>query len=434
MSRPKRAAFFVDFSLLGQSPHFRAVFVARMMSVFALGILTVAVPVQIYQLTGSTLHVGMAMALDGIGMFVGLMVGGVLADRYDRRRLILLARGLCGVGFLALAANSFIATPSVMALYIVSAWDGFFGAVGITALMAAIPGIVGRENLPSAGALTMLITRFGAVVAPAVGGLIVAGGDVSWNYLLAGVGTLGTLVPLVRLPTMRPEGSEQAHPLRALAEGCAFLWQNKVVGGVVAVGTLQALLSAIRVLFPALAEQGYGGGAFEVGLMYAAVPLGAMIGAFTSGWVGSLQRPGLMLLASVVMSSLAVASLGAIPHIAGGLIALAIIGYFGSIASLLQFTLVQGHTPDHLLGRVNSLWSTQDVVGDVLGTLGVGALARAVAPMMSVFALGASAALAGVLMALGFGTLRRLGSMAPPSDEPPMQDMAGEAAGSSAGD
>ncbi|MBL8507741.1 MAG: enterobactin transporter EntS, partial [Chitinimonas sp.] len=216
MSRP---SIFLDFSLLKQNAHFRAVFVARMMSVLALGILMVAVPVQIHQLTGSTLQVGLAMALDGIGMFVGLMCGGVLADRYDRRSLILLARGLCGIGFLALAANSFVAAPSLTALYLVSLWDGFFGAMGITALMAATPALVGRENLPAAGALSMLIVRFGAVLAPAIGGVLIVSAGVSWNYLLAGVGTLCTLLPLTRLPALLPQGGEPEHPLQALREG-----------------------------------------------------------------------------------------------------------------------------------------------------------------------------------------------------------------------
>ncbi|QNM94851.1 enterobactin transporter EntS [Chitinimonas koreensis] len=415
MSKP---SFFVDFSLLRQNAHFRAVFVARMMSVFALGILTVAVPVQIHQLTGSTLQVGLAMALDGVGMFVGLMCGGVLADRFDRRRLILLARGLCGTGFLVLALNSFVAAPSVLALYLVSLWDGFFGAMGITALMAAIPAIVGRDNLPAAGALSMLTVRFGGVMAPMVGGIVIAGAGVSWNYLLAGIGTLGTLIPLTRLPSLKPEGYEPEHPLRALREGLQFLFEHKVVGAVIAAGTLQALLGAIRVLFPALAQEGWGGGAFEVGLMYSAVPLGAMIGAFTSGWVGGLRRPGAMLLGCVLASSLTVASLGLVGHLLPGLVALALLGYFGSIASLLQFTLVQGHTPDRLLGRVNSLWNAQDVVGDAAGALGLGALGRALAPVAAVGWFGAAAAAIALAMTAGFGSLRRLGALAGPGEMP----------------
>lgn len=410
MSKP---SLFVNFSLLRESANFRAVFVARLMSVFSLGILMVAVPVQIHQLTGSALQVGMAMALDGVGTFAGLLVGGVMADRHDRRRLILMARGLCGAGFLVLAANGFLAAPSVPALYVVSLWDGFFGGIGITALMAGIPGLVGRENLPAAGALTMIVTRFGAVIAPMIGGLIIANADVSWNYLVAGLGTLGTLLPLMRLPSLQPGSHAPGHPLRALREGFAFLWQNRIVGAVVAVGTLQTLLGAVRVLFPTLAETGYGGGAFEVGLMYSAVPLGAMLGAFTSGWVGGLRRPGAMLLGCVVGSSLAIAALGVFSQIAGALVALAVLGYFGSIASLLQFTLVQGHTPDRLLGRVNSLWSAQDVTGDALGALGLGVFARVVTPVVGILSFGLFAASAGLLMAVGFSSLRRLSATTP---------------------
>ncbi|XLM22778.1 MFS transporter, partial [Chromobacterium piscinae] len=78
-------------------------------------------------------------------------------------------------------------------------WDGFFSGIGITSLMASIPAIVGRENLPAAGALSMLTMRLGAVLSPLLGGLIIAAIGVNWNYLLAGLGTLATLVPLTRL-------------------------------------------------------------------------------------------------------------------------------------------------------------------------------------------------------------------------------------------
>jgi ENTS family enterobactin (siderophore) exporter len=413
-----KSRFFIDFSLLRTNAHFRAIFMARSMSVFALGILMVAVPVQIHQLTGSTLQVAMAVALDAIGMFSGLIVGGVLADRHDRRRLILMARGLCGLGFLALALNGFAATPSVTALYLVALWDGFFGAVGITALMAVMPSIVGRQNLGAAGALSMLTVRFGSVLAPMVGGLLIASTGVSWNYLVAGIGTLATLLPLVRLPSMAPQGGEPQHPLRALKDGVMFLLEHRVVGAVVAVGTLQTLLSAVRVMFPALAQDGYGGGAFEIGLMYSAVPAGAMVGAFTSGWVGGLRRPGAVMLGCVLASSLAVATLGMTGNFVGGLVALALLGYFGSIASLLQFLLVQGNTPDHMLGRVNSLWNAQDVVGDAAGAMGVGVLARALAPLMALFSLGTGAAVVALLMCAGFTTLRRLPGESGESDEP----------------
>ncbi|MGB3621922.1 MAG: hypothetical protein WBA20_11290, partial [Ketobacter sp.] len=76
--------------------------------------------------------------------------------------------------------------------------------------------------------------------------------------------------------------------------------------------------------------------------------------------------------------------------------------------SLLQFTLVQGHTPDRLLGRVNSLWNAQDVTGDAAGAMGIGVLARLLTPLVAVFSFGVGAAALGVLFSIGFGSLRRL--------------------------
>jgi ENTS family enterobactin (siderophore) exporter len=378
-----------------------------MISVFSLGILTIAVPVQIHQLTGSVLQVSFAVALDGVGMFGGLLVGGVLADRFDRRSLILMARGLCGLGFLALALNGFLAAPSLTALYLMSFWDGFFGAVGITALMASTPALVGRENLAAAGALSMLTVRFGAVMAPMVGGLVIASGGVVWNYLIAGLGTLATLIPLVRLPSLRPEPAEPQHPLKAMLGGFSYLLENRIVGAVIAIGTLQAMLSAIRVLFPSLADAA-GASGFEIGLLYSAVPLGAMIGAFTSGWVGCFVRPGLLAMASLCACALLIAMLGLSGVIAPMLIILVLFGYFGSITSLLQFILVQSNTPDAMIGRISGLWSAQDVIGDSGGALIMGGLARVLAPFAGLFWFGVGSLAAGAAMLAGFGRLRGL--------------------------
>lgn len=117
MNKPSH---FIDLTLLRTHPAFRALFIARFISIVALGMLAVAVPVQIQQLTQSPLLVGLAVTLAGAGMFIGLLTGGVLADRYERRRLILFARSTCGLGFAALCINALLPSPSVIA---VSCWD-----------------------------------------------------------------------------------------------------------------------------------------------------------------------------------------------------------------------------------------------------------------------------------------------------------------------
>lgn len=430
MSKPK---IMLDFSLLKTNKNFRAIFIARLMSVLGIGMLNVAVPVQIYELTGSSLQVGMAVALDGIGMFVGLMLGGVLADRFDRRKLILFSRFICGIGFVLLALNSYLSTPSVWAVYAISLWDGFFSALGMTALMASIPHLVGRENVPTAGALSMLIVRIGSVISPALAGVVIVFLGVTWNYSLAAAGTLCTLFSLVFLPSMKPQkGGPEEHPIRSLLGGFQFVFTHKVIRSVVALGSLEAVTTSIRVLFPALALSAFGGGAFEVGLMYAAVPVGSTLGALTSGWVRGVNRPGVVMLSMAFLAFLCVAALGIIGHLIPMLFLLALFGYFNSIGSLLQYSIVQGHTPDNMLGRMGSFWTAQDVVGDSAGAVGIGALAKVLAPLTSVVALGLGCASVTVLMAAGFRSLRNASLIDSALAENQPEDAQEETAGATA--
>jgi ENTS family enterobactin (siderophore) exporter len=195
--------------------------------------------------------------------------------------------------------------------------------------------------------------------------------------------------------------------------GFSYLLENRIVGAIVVVGTLQAMFSAIRVLFPSLAEAA-GVGGMQTGLLYSAVPLGAMIGAFTSGWVGGFSRPGLLAIGTVCTCAALVAILGIAGHIVPLLLTLVLFGYAGSIAALLQYMLVQTHTPDAMLGRISGLWSAQDVVGDSGGALAMGALGRVFSPLLGAVWFGLGGLAAGLAMASAFGKLRRLRS-GPPS-------------------
>lgn len=402
-----KSKIMLDFSLLKTNANFRAIFIARLMSVLGIGMLNVAVPVQIYELTGSSLQVGFAVALDGMGMFVGLMLGGVLADRMDRKWLILASRFICGVGFVLLALNAYLSEPSLWAVYAISLWDGFFSAIGLTALMASIPHLVGRENIPTAGALSMLVVRIGSVISPAVAGVVIVSFGVTWNYTLAAIGTLCTLITLVTLPNMKPEkGGPQEHPIKSLLDGFTFVFTHKVIRAVVALGTLEAVTKSIRILFPALAATAFGGGAFEVGLMYSAVPVGSTLGALTSGWIRGLRRPGVVMLITAFLSFLCVASLGVMGHLALMLGALAVFGYLGSIGGLLQYSIVQGHTPDNMLGRIGSFWTAQDVVGDSAGALGIGVIVKVLSPVMGLVSLGLGCAVATLFVGAGVRSLR----------------------------
>ncbi len=394
---------WLDWGLLARNANFRHVFIARTISLLGLGFLAVAVPMQVFQLSGDSAAVGLAMALEGVGMFAGLLAGGVLADRHDRRRLILRARTACGLGFVGLAANAWAPQPSLHAIYALAAWDGLFGAIGVTALLAAMPHIVGRENLMQARSLSMLSMRLATVGSPALGGVLIAAWGVGFNYALAAAATGLTLLPLLRLPAMIPQGAaDDSHPLRALADGLRYLVRNKVVASVVLVGTLLTLATAIRALFPALAQQAFGGGGLALGLMYSAVPLGAAAAAWLSGWAERLVRPGLALQLTGLAAFACLLALGFTHQLGVALGLLTAFGALVSLSGLLQYGLVQGHTPDAYLGRVNALCTAQDAFGDSVGSVAAGALAQALSPLGGIAALGAAG------LALGAGALLAL--------------------------
>ncbi|WP_245835006.1 MFS transporter [Yersinia kristensenii] len=213
--------------------------------------------------------------------------------------------------------------------------------------------------------------------------------------------------------------------LRALATGISFVLRHKVVGSVVLLGTLVSMIGAIRILFPALAENTYHVGASQIGLMYSVVPLGATIGAFTSGWVNQVRRPGMVLMYSSIGAFLAIGTLGLTNNFYLALPGLLLYGYLGSISGLLQYTLVQTHTPDALLGRVNSLWNVQFVAGESFGALGLGVLAKVMAPALSALTFGMIAATVGGVIAVCGGTLRRATMGDEVSDEGEKADKVG---------
>jgi ENTS family enterobactin (siderophore) exporter len=153
------------------------------------------------------------------------------------------------VGFVGLCLNALLPEPSLAAIYLLGIWDGFFASLGVTALLAATPALVGRENLMQAGAITMLTVRLGSVISPMIGAA--ATGGVAWNFGLAAAGTFITTLTLLRLPLpLRSRGASAEVP----AGGLTFLSQSPLIGGIALLGGLLTMASAVRVLYPALAD------------------------------------------------------------------------------------------------------------------------------------------------------------------------------------
>ncbi|WP_037062770.1 enterobactin transporter EntS [Pseudonocardia acaciae] len=400
----------IDIDPLRTSRPFRFVFTARLISLVAIGMLVVAVPAQTYQLTGSTLQVGGVATTMGVALFVGSLGGGVLADRFERRRTIQLARSAAGLCFLVLGLNSLLPTPSVWVIYLAAVVDGLAGGVSGTVLMAVTPTLVPREKLAAAGALVALTTDLGAIVSPAVAGVIIAAGGVAVTYFVAAAATVATVSLINGLGPAPAPGTSHEPPLRALVTGLRFAGRHRVVRGVLLVGLLTMLASGPMVLLPAFVDRALGAGPSTLGLLYGAPAVGAVIGSLTSGWTGRLRRSGAALLTSVALMALGLVVLGL-----SGAAVLAFLGLAGhglgrALTDILRFAVLQKNTPDELRGRISSLWQVQVVTGTAVGSIVAGLLGRWLAPDTALLAYGAACLILTAALVTMLGPLWRLTS------------------------
>lgn len=430
------ASLLVDVSPLREDRTFRNLFVARTIPLFGVGIVAVTVPLEVYGRTGSTPVVGMVTAIESVAFVVGYLGGGVLADRVDRWLLVRVTWLISGTTFAGLAVNAawIGSTPLTAALV---AANGLSGATCITAMLAVTPSIVDRAKLHAVGALNTVSLRLGAVVAPAVGGIVFAVASAAWNYTAGALAAAVTWVLLMVAPppgrgrttaaaSAGPDGDgpdgdqpgagggdgapqEPAEsPLAALRSGARFAVREPVVFGVMVAGLVGMVGGGSFVLVPAFVEARFGGSSTVVGLMYSALAAGVVLGSLGSGWVRRSPRPGRLLLALMVLCYACYALAGAAPTVALVLAALVAAGATNAIEEVLRYTLLQLRTPDALLGRVNSLFAAQAMTGAAIGAVVAGFVGGVVGDGDALWVYNTVTGLVAAATGLLLGPLRRV--------------------------
>lgn len=376
----------IDTTPLRTSRDFRHLFAAMTLSMLGTALTSVAASIQVYDLGESSLHVGLVNLVIGVSLCVGLLAGGVLADRQDRRALILRTRAGSAAVVLALAGNALLPDPHLWFVYVAAVAAGIVGGLGAPALMAVTPALVGREQLAAAGALLTLTTQFGAMVGPGLAGLIAAGPGVAACFLIDAFGFLIGAVLLAKLPPLPPEphgegeGPAEQRPLHAIAEGFRHVRDNPIIRGLMLVDLAAVVLAMPYALFPEIGNEVFDGGPTTVGLLYAAPAIGANIGALASGWTGRVARPGLALIAVAAIWGLSVVGFGLSGTVWLAVLLLAVAGCADTFSEILRRALLQHCTPDHLQGRVGSLWLAQATGGPATGNALSGTVGRLLGP------------------------------------------------------
>ncbi|WP_328659576.1 enterobactin transporter EntS [Nocardia salmonicida] len=395
----------IDISPLRTSRPFRCAFAARLVSVLGLGLLMVALPLQVYQLTGSTLQVAGIATTTAAALFVGSLAGGVIADRYDRRNVIQWSRSAAGFGFLILGINAVLPDPMLSVIYLAAVIDGLAGGVSGSALMALVPMLVGREKIAAAGALTALTTDLGTMITPAIAGVLVAQTGVSVAFFLCAGATVATVGLITAIGPAPPPARDLQNPVRELAIGIRFAMQHKTIRIILLTGLLAMLVSGPLVLLPAFAEVELGAGPGTLGLLYAAPGAGAVLGSLTSGWMSRTRYNGLALLISLALMPLGVIAAGLWSHAALVFLGLAGFGLARAVNIVLRYTLLQQQAPEELRGRMAGLLMVQSVTGTAIGSMAAGFVGQFFAPGSALVFYGVAVLVLTGVVALAAGPL-----------------------------
>ncbi len=399
-ARARRAAraLALDLTPLRESREFRLLFVGQGVSLFGSMMTFVALPWQMYQLTGSTLASGLLGVAEFVSVFVMAFVGGALADAVDRRRMVRVTEALLALGTLVLVANSLLAEPRVWVLFVCAALFAALNGLQRPSLDALVPRLVPAEQLPAALALKSFSATVSMVGGPALGGLLVVKLGPAVTYSIDFLTFAASLVALCLMRAVPPPADADRPSLRSIVEGLRYARSRPELLGTYLIDINAMFFGMPMALFPAVAE-GFGGD--SVGLLYTAPAVGALCVTLTSGWTKRVQRHGLCVVLAAGAWGLAIVGFGLAPTLWAALLFLALAGAADMVSGLFRMTIWNQTIPDHLRGRLAGIEMISYTTGPMLGNAEAGAVAR-------LFGLRASIVSGGVLCVAGTALLALL--------------------------
>jgi MFS family permease len=368
----------------------------------------VALPYQLFVETRSALLVGLLGAVELVPLVVLALYGGALADRMDRRRLLLLDQiGLVAVAA-ALAVLAEVGSPPIWALYALGGLAAGFGAVQNVVRSAIVPNLVEPALLRQALALNFGLYQVTLVVGPAVGGVLIGTVGLSSAYALDAISCLamvGALVAMAPQPPQLDPGAEPATIRQSIADGLRFVRRSQALKASFAIDLIAMTFGMPRALFAVLSLTVYHAGAEGTGLLYAAVSAGATVAALTTGWLGHARRLGRITIAAVIVWGMAIVVAGLVTSLWPAAVALAVAGAADSVSAVCRSTINQTVTPDNMRGRMSAVFSLVVTSGPRLGDVEAGATAAAFGPRVSVASGGLACVAGAVLLAFAMPSL-----------------------------
>ncbi|MFC7726289.1 MFS transporter [Nocardioides sp. GCM10028917] len=350
------------------NPHFKRLWRANIVTVVGAQLTVVAVPAQIYAMTGSSAYVGLTGIFGLVPLVVFGLWGGALADVFDRRTLLLITT--CGLiatstGFWLQAA---LGAEDVWLLLSLFAVQQAFFAVNQPTRSALLPRILDQELLPAANSLNMTVMQAGGIAGPLVGGALIPLMGFSWLYLLDTITLFATLGAVVRLPPLPVLGVTVTPGIGAVIDGFRYLRTQPVLMMSFVVDIIAMVFGMPRALFPELADVAFSGpneGGVAFALLFAAIPAGAVVGGVLSGWVSRVERQGLAVIVSILVWGVAMVGFGVAAMLAPlapalflgiAVLMLAVGGAADMASAAFRTSMLQAAADDSVRGRLQGIF------------------------------------------------------------------------------
>ncbi|MCF8586878.1 MFS transporter [Gordonia sp. HY285] len=356
-----------------KNKNFSRLWWANIVTVIGAQLTVVAVPAQIYAMTGSSAYVGLTGVFGLVPLVVFGLWGGALADTFDRRRILLVTTfGLIATGVLFWAQAAAGWNNVWILLGVFSLQQAFF-AVNQPTRTAVLPRILEQEDLPAANSLNMTVMQAGAIAGPLVGGALIPVLGFSLLYLVDSICLLATLWAVIALPSLPPELPEGVRPttpgLKSVIDGLVYLKTQPVLLMSFVVDLIAMIFGMPRALFPQMAHEDFGGptdGGVAFALLFIAIPLGAVVGGVLSGWVSRVQRQGRAVIICIVVWGLAITVSGVLLLFANGsplpvlplvVVALMVGGAADMASAAFRQTMLQSAANDDVRGRLQGVFT-----------------------------------------------------------------------------
>lgn len=396
----------LDVAPLRLDRDYRWLWTGQVISGMGNQITRVALPFQVYVLTGSTLAIGALTLFQLVPILLFALGAGSLADAVDRRRLLIVTQLGLAACSLALVGLALSGNPPLALLFLVAFAAAGFAAVDQPTRSSAIPRLVPPERLPAAIALNQLNFQTASIVGPAVGGILIATIGLAGAYAVDVITFVTTLTALFAIRPLPPLGDVARPGIAAIREGLAFARRTRAILGSFVIDLDAMIFGMPTSLFPVLALDVFKVGPEGFGLLAAAPAAGAFVGALLSGWVSSVRRVGRAVFLAVIGWGLAITAFGLVTFsfpLAWFFLALA--GAADVFSAVFRSTIVQLETPDALRGRVMSIHGLVVTSGPRIGDLEAAAAAAVIGPQAAVVSGGILCLLGVVVVARAFPEL-----------------------------